>query len=48
MEQHETVDPIDQLAMSLKWDEEYTDEYKRQVLVEFLKFAYREWQKGAL
>jgi hypothetical protein len=31
----ETVDPVDQLAMSLKWEEDYTDEYKRRVLIDF-------------
>jgi hypothetical protein len=48
MENQEIVDPIEQLATSLHWEEEYTDEYKRRVLVEFLKFTYSEWQKGAL
>jgi hypothetical protein len=49
MEQEvEVVDAIDQLAMSLKWDEEhsnYTDEYKRRVLIDAIKFVYRAWQK---
>lgn len=35
----ETVDPIDQLAMSLKWEEDYSDEYKRRVLTEAVRFV---------
>ena len=42
----EVVDALDQLAMSLKWDEEYTDEYKRRVIVDAIKFVYFGWQKG--
>ena len=33
------VDPIEQLAMSLKWDEDYTDEYKRRVLLDAIRFV---------
>jgi hypothetical protein len=32
MEEFEVVDPITQLLMMLVWDEEYTDEFKRQVI----------------
>lgn len=36
---YEIVDPIDQLAMSLQWEELYSDEYKRRVLIEALRFV---------
>lgn len=35
----EVVDPITQLAMSLQWEELYTDEYKRRVLTEAIAAA---------
>lgn len=44
----ETVDPIDQLLMMLNWNDDYTDEFKRAKLIEFVKFAYLGWQKGEL
>jgi hypothetical protein len=43
----ETVDPLDQLAMSLAWEEEYTDEYKRRVLWEAIKQVAATWQSVA-
>ena len=38
----EIVDPVEQLAMSLHWEEEYSDEYKRRVLSEAIAFVYRQ------
>ncbi len=35
----DVVDPITQLAMSLQWEELYTDEYKRRVLKEAIAAA---------
>jgi hypothetical protein len=35
----ETVDPIEQLAMMLAWEEDYTDEYKRRFLIEAMRFV---------
>jgi hypothetical protein len=40
----EVFDALDQLLMSLKWDEEYTDEYKRRVFTDAVRFVYRKWQ----
>lgn len=34
----EFVDAIEQLTMSLAWSEDYTDEYKRRVLIRSLNF----------
>lgn len=48
MEDQEIVDALDQLAMSLAWGEDYTDEYKRKTLAEAFKLVYAEWQKGGL
>jgi hypothetical protein len=47
-EKPEIVDPLDQLLMSLKWEEEYTDEYKRRVFADAVKFVYRSWQEGKI
>ena len=47
----EVVDALDQLAMSLSWDEQngrFTDEYKRRVLIDAIKFIYLGWQKSEL
>jgi hypothetical protein len=44
----EVVDDLDQLLMSLKWDDEYTDEYKRRVFANAVKFVYRKWQLGEI
>lgn len=44
----EVVDALDQLIMSLKWEEEYTKEYQRRVVIDAIKFVYASWQKGDL
>lgn len=40
----EVVDALYQLLMSLTWNEKHTDEYKRRVFTEAVKFVYRKWQ----
>ena len=32
------VDPIEQLAMSIAWSEEYTDEYKRSTVYNAIRY----------
>lgn len=36
------VDALDQLAMSLRWDDDYSDAYKRWALREAVKQVLRE------
>lgn len=38
-EELEIVDPLEQLAMSLSWEDDYTDEYKVRVLREAIEFV---------
>ena len=35
----EVVDPITQLVWMLAWDEDYTDEFKRQVIQKAIAYA---------
>lgn len=44
----EVVDDLDQFIMSLKWEEEYTNEYQRRVVINAIKFVYSNWQTGRL
>lgn len=41
-EKRELVDPIERLAMSLSWVDDYSLEYRRRLLVEAFVAAYRE------
>lgn len=34
----EIVDPIEQIAMSLAWAEDYTDEYKRNTVYNAIRY----------
>jgi hypothetical protein len=37
----EVVDPVEQLAMSLAWEEDYTDAYKVRVLTDAIEHVMR-------
>lgn len=38
-EQTEIVDPIEQLVMSLKWEDDVQEQYKRRTVIEAILFV---------